>query len=160
MGQVGIEPTVFLMSRFYGPLLSPTERTDPYGGTGWIRTNDTLGFNQVLYQLSYSSMWRRAQNSNLIPEWYDPLSGRSPGLLGSLSIFVFCCRKRYSPESLAAQWIQGFAQLVFLFFCAFFKPFPNPHIDILTKPCANRIRKKGHASAQPSFLLQSYDLLI
>ena len=50
--------------------------------------------------------------------------------------------------------------LVFLFFCAFFKPFPNPHIDILTKPCANRIGKKGHASAQPSFLLQSYDLLI
>ena len=77
-----------------------------------------------------------------------------------LSSFVFCCRKRYSPESLAAQWIQGFAQLVFLFFCAFFKPFPNPHIDILTKPCANRIGKKGHASAQPSFLLQSYDLLI
>lgn len=73
---------------------------------------------------------------------------------------VFCCQKRYSQESLAAQWIQGFAQLVFLFFCAFFKPFPNPHIDILTKPCANRIRKKGHASAQPSFLLQSYDLLI
>lgn len=76
------------------------------------------------------------------------------------AVFVFCFRKRYSPESLAAQWIQGFAQLVFLFFCAFFKPFPNPHIDILTKPCANRIRKKGHASAQPSFLLQSYDLLI
>lgn len=73
---------------------------------------------------------------------------------------VFCCRKRYSPESLAAQWVRGFAHLVFLFFCAFFKPFPNPHIDILTKPCANRIGKKGHASAQPSFLLQSYDLLI
>ena len=87
MGQVGIEPTVFLMSRFYGPLLSLTERTDPYGGTGWNRTNDTLGFNQVLYQLSYSSIWRRAQNSNLIPEWYDPLSGRSPDLLGSLSMF-------------------------------------------------------------------------
>ena len=75
------------MSRFYRPLPSPTGHTDPYGGTGWNRTNDTLGFNQVLYQLSYSSMWRRAQNSNLIPEWYDPLSGRSPDLLGSLSMF-------------------------------------------------------------------------
>ena len=48
VGQVGIEPTVFLMSRFYGPLPSPAGRTDPYGGTGWNRTNDTLGFNQVL----------------------------------------------------------------------------------------------------------------
>ena len=85
---------------------------------------------------------------------------KSEQAIQSLLRLVFCCRKRYSPESLAAQWIQGFAQLVFLFFCAFFKPFPNPHIDILTKPCANRIRKKGHASAQPSFLLQSYDLLI
>ena len=42
-------------------------RTDLYGGTGWNRTNDTLGFNQVLYQLSYSSIWRRVQNSNLTP---------------------------------------------------------------------------------------------
>ena len=54
-------------SRFYRPLQSPAMRTDPYGGTGWNRTNDTLGFNQVLYQLSYSSIWRRAQNSNLTP---------------------------------------------------------------------------------------------
>ncbi|WP_204246277.1 hypothetical protein, partial [Flavonifractor sp. An306] len=45
-----------------------------------------------------------------------------------LSSFVFCCRKRCAPESVAAQWIQGFAQLVFLFFCAFFKPFPNPYM--------------------------------
>ena len=55
------------MSRFYGPLQSPAMRTDPYGGTGWNRTSDTLSFNQVLYLLSYSSIWRRAQNSNLIP---------------------------------------------------------------------------------------------
>jgi len=41
-------------------------------------------------------------------------------------IFVFCCRKRYSLESLAAQWIQGFAQLVFLFFCAFLSHFRTP----------------------------------
>ena len=67
VGQIGVEPTVFLMSRFYRPLQSPAMRTDPYGGTGWNRTNDTLGFNQVLYQLSYSSIWRRAQNSNLTP---------------------------------------------------------------------------------------------
>lgn len=32
VGQVGIEPTMFLMSRFYRPLRSPTTRTDPYGG--------------------------------------------------------------------------------------------------------------------------------
>ena len=56
VGQIGVEPTVFLMSRFYRPLQSPAMRTDPYGGTGWNRTNDTLGFNQVLYQLSYASM--------------------------------------------------------------------------------------------------------
>ena len=37
--------------------------TDPYGGTGWSRTNDTLGFNQVLYQLSYGPVWR----STLVP---------------------------------------------------------------------------------------------
>lgn len=30
VGQVGIEPTVFLMSRFYRPLHSPAMRTDPY----------------------------------------------------------------------------------------------------------------------------------
>ena len=51
-----------------------------------IEPTHTLIFNQVLYQLSYGSMWRRAQNSNLIPcKWYDPLSRRSPVLLGSLS---------------------------------------------------------------------------
>lgn len=32
VGQVGIEPTMFQMSRFYRPLRSPTTRTDPYGG--------------------------------------------------------------------------------------------------------------------------------
>lgn len=30
VGQVGVEPTVFLMSRFYRPLQSPAMRTDPY----------------------------------------------------------------------------------------------------------------------------------
>ena len=30
VGQVGIEPTVFLTSRFYRPLQSPAMRTDPY----------------------------------------------------------------------------------------------------------------------------------
>ena len=35
VGQVGIEPTVYLTSRFYRPLQSPAMRTDPYGGTGW-----------------------------------------------------------------------------------------------------------------------------
>ena len=99
---------------------------------------------------AYAVSCRETKNPNPLP---------TANRFGFLD-FVFCCRKRYSPESLAAQRIQGFAQLVFLFFCAFFKPFPNPHIDILTKPCANRIGKKGHASAQPSFLLQSYDLLI
>lgn len=56
-------------------------RTDPYGGTGWNRTNDTLGFNQVLYQLSYSSIWRRAQNSNLTPCGAIRLAG-GPGPSG------------------------------------------------------------------------------
>lgn len=41
----------------------------------------------MLYLLSYSSIWRRAQKSNLIPIRYNPLSGRSPDFLGSLSIF-------------------------------------------------------------------------
>lgn len=78
------------------------------------------------------------------------------------AVFVFCCRKRYSPESLAAQWIQGFAQLVFLFFCAFFKPFPNPHIDILTKPYANRGEKRAVRQHSPlsyfSLMICSYSI--
>ena len=36
VGQVGIEPTVYLTSRFYRPLQSPAMRTDPYGWGGWI----------------------------------------------------------------------------------------------------------------------------
>ena len=118
----------------------------------------------------FGAQRRIAQGEFISPEQFNhrrvepPFGRRNPKKKDTTYVvsffFVFCCRKRYSPESLAAQWIQGFAQLVFLFFCAFFKPFPNPHIDILTKPCANRIGKKGHASAQPSFLLQSYDLLI
>ena len=66
MGQVGIGPTVFPMSRFYRPLQSPLCVLTHIGGTGWDRTSDTLSFNQVLYQLSYGSLWRRAQNMNLI----------------------------------------------------------------------------------------------
>ena len=53
---------------------------------------------------------------------------------------VFCCRKRYSLESLAAQWIQGFAQLVFLFFCAFSIYFRTP---ILTKLIAKRHEERA-----------------
>ena len=53
MGQVGIGPTVFPMSRFYRPLQSPLCVLTHIGGTGWNRTSDTLSFNQVLYQLSY-----------------------------------------------------------------------------------------------------------
>ena len=116
---------------------------------GFPQTNEESPLFFVYRIKSRFSVQRR--NPNPSPTWKIKF--------GFLS-FVFCCRKRYSPESLAAQWVRGFAHLVFLFFCAFFKPFPNPHIDILTKPCANRIGKKGHASAQPSFLLQSYDLLI
>ena len=41
--------------------------TDPYGGTGWVRASDTLGFNQVLYHLSYGSVWRRALDPTQIP---------------------------------------------------------------------------------------------
>ena len=37
VGQVGIEPTVYLTSRFYRPLQSPAMRTDPYGGESRIR---------------------------------------------------------------------------------------------------------------------------
>lgn len=66
VGQVGIGPTVFPMSRFYRPLQSPLCVLTHIGGTGWDRTSDTLSFNQVLYQLSYGSLWRRAQNLNLI----------------------------------------------------------------------------------------------
>ena len=75
---------------------------------------------------------------------------------------VFCCRKRYSPESLAAQWVRGFVHLVFLLFCAFFKPFPNPHIDILTKPYANRGEKRAVRQHSPlsyfSLMICSYSI--
>ena len=78
----------------------------------------------------------RIKRSNLLQSkefWNEmtlpPLNNVSHLFRGGRVIqYVFCCRKRYSLESLAAQWIQGFAQLVFLFFCAFFKPFPNPHM--------------------------------
>ena len=68
--------------------------------------------------------------------------------------------KKIQPGKPCGSMDSGFFATCVFVFLRFFKPFPNPHIDILTKPCANRIRKKGHASAQPSFLLQSYDLLI
>ena len=38
VGQVGLEPTVYLTSRFYRPLQSPTMHTDPYDGAGRVQT--------------------------------------------------------------------------------------------------------------------------
>ena len=38
VGRVGFEPTVFPMSRFYGPLASASLHTYPYGCRGGIRT--------------------------------------------------------------------------------------------------------------------------
>lgn len=49
--------------------------------------------------------------------------GKGTSLRMSLS-FVFCCRKRCTSKSLAAQWIQAFMRFVFLFFSAFFRLFP------------------------------------
>lgn len=40
VGQVGIEPTMFPMSRFYRPLQSPAMRTDPYGSASRDRTGN------------------------------------------------------------------------------------------------------------------------
>ena len=75
---------------------------------------------------------------------------------------VFCCRKRCTPESLAAQWIQGFMRFLFLFFCAFFTAFPNPYIDILTKQCANRYEKRAVRQHSPlsyfSLMICSYSM--
>lgn len=61
VGQVGFEPTVFLMSRFYRPLRSPATHTDPYW---WNRlgSNQRLpGFNWTLCLLGYGSMAEGAE---------------------------------------------------------------------------------------------------
>ena len=63
VGQVGIEPTVFLMSRFYRPLQSPAMHTDPYGGERRTRTQCRMS-------------------------WHDPLSRRSSDLPSSLSVWL------------------------------------------------------------------------
>ena len=40
VGQVGFEPTVYLTSRFYGPLQSLAMCTDPYGDASGARTRN------------------------------------------------------------------------------------------------------------------------
>ena len=57
---------------------------------------------------------------------------------GHVFLFVFCCRKRCTSESLAAQRIQGLCDLYFCFSSLFLGHFRTPHIDILTNPYANR----------------------
>ena len=75
------------------------------------------------------------------------------------AVFVFCCRKRCTRKSLAAQWIWGFAQFIFLLFCAFFKPFPNPHTD---KAGCEKEQRKGRAQHSPlsyfSLMICSYSI--
>ena len=96
----------------------------------------------------------RTPNKLLLKKLWKP-----PQNISFEAVFVFCCRKRYSSESLAAQWIHGFTQLVFLFFCAFSSHFRTP---ILTNPCANRCEKRAVRQHSPlsyfSLMICSYSM--
>ena len=52
VGQVGVEPTMFHMSRIYSPLQSPTMLTDPCGGERRTRTQCCFGSTHRLASAS------------------------------------------------------------------------------------------------------------